>query len=1285
MCLVFQLIVLFIVVRHCQNEIYLWNTQDGLSVEYYDCAFVESVSYCRRPEQPMDLFRDDEQSSCGDIGRKHRFSELKSHNISLNTVLHEWRSSIEKVESYARYLRLPDESDGYLCQCLHMSSFGKHCEYQLPMKSQLDQILHWQLAMKRNNTEQVQIHGDTVCYMSLQCNSGLLCLDWREICDGIEQCMPGIDEYYCDRLELNLCDDDEYRCMNGMCIPDEYFLDGQYDCLDWSDEIQFKNDAYCSNEAASIICDDRMCPPNHWSCGDGQCIPDRLSFQRETENASCQSKRDQFFLCETHISQIMWSMPNGRCQNGRQSNESFVNNMTTNSTCQFSLKCALSQGAHMNCPCWNDNQCSYLVDRYCHEQFIQYPEGAIIAPYLFFIYNRTRDWSVYRADWILINGTGQCRDTSIEITQMIPFNMDVNVQQILENVFCQRTMNVSLLKSMPSSRQMYHSNRSIDLCEGWKSYMSITRVKDGWFNCLNRNDENNHIAIEHTCSHVRRHRFRCSNEQRTCLSVTKLANQRTDCDNRFDELWLGAHMKLSDINCDNEWQYGCAILRHYITQSWTSTDTNDIDPAFQIPFRSYCDTFWNLHSKEDENLIECRKHWICTSDQWQCQSGQCIELTWLSDNEWDCADASDEWNVFHMSIKQIQQVPSMQMNNYSLAIDERTCNETHSFLCLPSHVARQAQSCISNKQIGDSHIDCVGAIDERNTFEHCQQPSMLGYYFKCVSDNTCISYMIHCRDDSRCPNRTDDEQWCNRLPSSAPCREAHDMVCFDGNCIKNGRCDGIVQCQLGEDEYMCDHISTAKRMIIPYRKEKQSSIRYKMKILHLLPFPSNASISQYDSNSDMNTTRSTNNDLHHVSSSSPSSPSSSSSSSSLLPYWCNRGIGISTVNDSIVCFCPPQYYGNKCQYQTDRLLVLIHLDLSQVIDHIRTDEAYVLKLLVSFWFENQTLMITESHVRPASDAMAIRKKLAHFLYPHSSIFNQKRHYQSYTTNSSYAYSVRIELYDKQKDDRASLMAVWKYPIDFAYLPVYRLAKVLRLVMVTNEPNPCSSHPCHHNAECRQLMNERSRYVCLCKSNFTGDNCSILDRTCIDGYCAPNALCMPNYRLLLRGNLHPHCICPFNRFGDRCEIEHKSCRNDSCQNGGTCVTTARPDRVACLCTRQYRGKECEKRKPEMQLFLSNNLEYAAAVVQYFGIGMILLDLVLVHQEVYERLPSLIYDRNNDTRTSHMILAKIYTSHWPTTPNYYLLSLFLNDASFNATVGISDNNRCPNIRELMNGII
>ena len=38
--------------------------------------------------------------------------------------------------------------------------------------------------------------------------------------------MDGVDEQNCDKVEMNECDKDEYRCINGLCIPGEYWLDG---------------------------------------------------------------------------------------------------------------------------------------------------------------------------------------------------------------------------------------------------------------------------------------------------------------------------------------------------------------------------------------------------------------------------------------------------------------------------------------------------------------------------------------------------------------------------------------------------------------------------------------------------------------------------------------------------------------------------------------------------------------------------------------------------------------------------------------------------------------------------------------------------------------------------------------------------------------------------------------------------------------------------------------------------------------------------------------------------
>jgi hypothetical protein len=88
---------------------------------------------------------------------------------------------------------------------------------------------------------------------------------------GKQQCMDGLDEDSCETLEFNECEDDEYRCANGMCIPEEYWLDGDYDCMDFTDEIDMivSTGSDCF-DMPSFICDEHCCPYNQWSCGNGK-------------------------------------------------------------------------------------------------------------------------------------------------------------------------------------------------------------------------------------------------------------------------------------------------------------------------------------------------------------------------------------------------------------------------------------------------------------------------------------------------------------------------------------------------------------------------------------------------------------------------------------------------------------------------------------------------------------------------------------------------------------------------------------------------------------------------------------------------------------------------------------------------------------------------------------------------------------------------------------------------------------------------------------------------------
>ena len=1240
-----------------KGKIYLYNTIDSPSVDFYDCILHESLLYCRRPVEPIALNRSQDVLQCHHKGRKYSFADLRNQNINISTVLHQWKSSIEKVEQYSNYLRNSSRSDGFVCQCIEPLSFGKNCEYMLPMGKTIAETFTSQYLLKRFYPRYVQIYGDVICYITLACNSGLLCLDWRDICDGVRQCTSGIDEQNCAKLEFNECESDEYRCMNGMCIPDEYFLDGVFDCLDWSDELQYYNDADCPIELPSIQCDDRICPANQFSCGDGQCIVDRFGFQKLTKiKSECRSRREQYRLCETHFIVDKWTLPNGRCHERDEYEELNVTDRTIDEHCEYLLKCALSDGFEKHCPCGRDSLCDQLLNSTCPLEYIQYPKGGIMAPYVLFFYDRILNYSVYSPDFLWINGTIICDGIPYKIDPIrLPFISDLH---LLENRLCRSVTNTS------ATNDQYCHNRSNHLghiCSESKQCISTSRLRDGFVNCADRMDEVDSPSISSICSPIQRYRFRCSANQPTCLSITALGNLRSDCKNTFDEHWLGTSTQLSDINCNKLWKDQCEILREYVKNSWIFNSTNQVTTQFRIPFHYYCDTFWNLVLKEDENLTECGKWWVCSDDQWQCATGQCIHEKWVLDGEWDCSDASDE-DIFSNQLledRNLRIVPfSTIMNRSTKSIPFAAfCNPRTEFPCLPINLTGSLDNlhtnrpCIDRHRIGDGRIDCYGAIDERNTITHCRQSNMLGYNYKCNStNNECIPYWKHCLSGDRCSDYSDDWFWCNQLPN------LYDFLCFNGTFLKDGRCDRKADCAHGEDEYMCEYQNLSKLTGLYYREEKENTAKNTERKLRLRRFPLDSNFTEPTSGSTSTT-----------------SPETRSPPDQSIAYWCNRGVGIEIFNGSIACFCPPQYYGDKCQYHADRITIRFHLDLSQSIYTPESDIQIVVKIVILFLYRKNIIISHVFHVRVASEYFIYTKKVVSLLY--------SRTLRSNTLND-HLYSIRIEMYERVESDEPVFIAVWQYSLDFHYLPVNRFAKVIRMIKISKEISPCSSNPCNSNQDCQPLMNDPSKYICLCKGNFTGDDCSIADPQCLAGHCFPGSICKPNYRGILIGNNLPYCICPFDQFGERCEIKHDQCSITPCLNNGTCYPASRPDSTTCICTEEYQGNRCQYRKPEVTLYINESVEHLAAVVQYFDIDFLTLNLILVHQEVYRILPKYFEHRHGQKTAPEIILVKLYSS--PSNeilPEIYPISIHINVTTIYATSQVLESNRCVDIRCLL----
>jgi hypothetical protein len=242
---------------------------------------------------------------------------------------------------------------------------------------------------------------------------------------------------------------------------------------------------------------------------------------------------------------------------------------------------------------------------------IRYPRRAIFAPFLYFLFNITEVNRTRKLpDFVLTNGTVRCRDLLITVTEkVIPFKIELNVRQATEDHFCHPSVNISWSELAPSRQSCHRANESTDQCGEWNPCWSLTRRRDGWTHCLNRRDESQEIEmeIEKSCARVRRHRFRCSPKQVTCLSVMGFAANLGLCNNFFNFAWFGDGQRIGFMHCNQQRKGDCSLLRQYVAQSWKEMNTSERPSPVGIPFRSYCNSFWDLPTRKDENLRECRR------------------------------------------------------------------------------------------------------------------------------------------------------------------------------------------------------------------------------------------------------------------------------------------------------------------------------------------------------------------------------------------------------------------------------------------------------------------------------------------------------------------------------------------------------------------------------------------------------------------------------------------------------------------------------------------------------
>lgn len=101
--------------------------------------------------------------------------------------------------------------------------------------------------------------------------------------------MYGIDEDHCE--------ENEYHCNDGLCIAEEYWLDGEYDCSDKSNE-QDSSEKIVKRRSCALISSEFGCHEAtednlYFACSDGEFVLDGVFGDRNGYNY-----RLVMFFCE---------------------------------------------------------------------------------------------------------------------------------------------------------------------------------------------------------------------------------------------------------------------------------------------------------------------------------------------------------------------------------------------------------------------------------------------------------------------------------------------------------------------------------------------------------------------------------------------------------------------------------------------------------------------------------------------------------------------------------------------------------------------------------------------------------------------------------------------------------------------------------------------------------------------------------------------------------------------------------------------------------------------------
>ncbi|CAF5022495.1 unnamed protein product, partial [Rotaria sp. Silwood1] len=446
----------------------------------------EIIVYCMS-ELPLKFHIEE-----NDFFPKFTFDQLSKQNIT-SQQLYLWSTPIDIIEDYQLYLnQLSISNDLVLSKKIFynctLPRFGSMCQYEIDYYhsnylSLYEMINDFYYIYKYNPT-------NLTCYTHLQCNRGHspACLDWTEICNEQIDCLDGgFDEEHCWQLEINECNENEYRCTNGQCIPKSFFQDDIYapDCFDGSDEFQ--------ESVVTLASCDALMPS--FKCEDVTCRYSPLT-------SSCVKKRENLIF---------------------QSMHSIKDNSTSNK-CRSAFQCLpvhLRDRFDSNC----NNVCTYdmcyeIIEHDCPDM-LYIPTIPVLFADIYFAYEKYNSTMLDRQTFLFpyicynnsrYNNYFVADSNTVYNYSTVLFNNLTCHRRIIPIMLWQLTVSslsrLYLRKLQPELwryHEIYNYNSSICnrsnmyQCSNSLKCISIHRLMNGVNDCPNSDDENK-ISIDYTVS-----------------------------------------------------------------------------------------------------------------------------------------------------------------------------------------------------------------------------------------------------------------------------------------------------------------------------------------------------------------------------------------------------------------------------------------------------------------------------------------------------------------------------------------------------------------------------------------------------------------------------------------------------------------------------------------------------------------------------------------------------------------------------------------------------------------